>query len=351
MVMKRDDAGLPQPAKRLWSVPIDMVDPAPAVAVREKVNDQAVVEYAERDADGEKFAEPAWAVAWKDHPYGYKFFLADGRHRMLARQKNGAVTLECQVWHAKSKDAARDLAFKLACGANAFHGLRRTSADMRRAVELALLMPENAVLMDRPIARLVRVNTNMIRSVRDKLTAEGRLTGHAASGEHRYSVANPKFRGTPKADSSTLTAADTEDAPVYDGPAAAHDVVSVDGIVRDEKGRPVPENLLPVFVRQAWGRELGRLADRLTGLIEEAKADAAGPPADVAAIEEAATILTRAASELPAVVCSVCRGAGTFDNKRGNVTEKCSRCKGQRGWLSRGEFSAIPGWMRGRYGK
>lgn len=90
--------------------------------------------------------------------------LADGWHRVKAAQKLGRKTIEAKVLAGGKREA-----MLYACGANASHGLRRTNADKRHAVEIMLGDREWRKWSDREIAKRCAVSHEMVRSVRASL--------------------------------------------------------------------------------------------------------------------------------------------------------------------------------------
>lgn len=93
---------------------------------------------------------------------GSNYWLADGFHRYHAAQKCEFRDIEADV-----RSGTRCDAVKFALGANAAHGLRRTNADKRRAVEIAL--KEFPKLSDREIARICAVGHPLVAEVRGQL--------------------------------------------------------------------------------------------------------------------------------------------------------------------------------------
>jgi len=64
---------------------------------------------------------------------GTAYWLADGFHRVAAHVKAGRESVLADVRQGHRRDAILH-----SVGANAAHGLRRTNADKRRAVEILL---------------------------------------------------------------------------------------------------------------------------------------------------------------------------------------------------------------------
>lgn len=94
---------------------------------RASINESVVTEYAARMLDGVQF--PAITL-FSD---GNQYYIGDGFHRVLAKQRNGAVTIEAEVQSGTRRDA-----IWYALGANREHGHRMTTADKKRAIVVAL---------------------------------------------------------------------------------------------------------------------------------------------------------------------------------------------------------------------
>jgi hypothetical protein len=92
---------------------------------------------------------------------GTEYWLADGFHRHQAYSRAGLETMPCEIHLGEQRDA---LAYALS--ANASHGLRRSNADKRRAVELALADPEWSQWTDGQIAKLCAVSSAFVGKIR-----------------------------------------------------------------------------------------------------------------------------------------------------------------------------------------
>ncbi len=103
---------------------------------------------------------------------GSEYWLADGFHRYHAVKKRGQETIASEVKQGTRRDA-----ILYSVGANARHGLRRTNADKRRAVETLLSDSEWTAWSDRAIARQCGVHHQMVGIVRlslDESSSESR---------------------------------------------------------------------------------------------------------------------------------------------------------------------------------
>ena len=126
--------------------------------------DPSTVEiYAEERREGATF--PAIVVFYD----GTNHWLADGFHRVAGFEAAGEAEIEADIRVGTQRDA-----ILFACGANANHGLRRTTDDKRRAVILLLSDPEWAQWSDREIARRAHVSHILVAKLRD-------LTGNVSS--------------------------------------------------------------------------------------------------------------------------------------------------------------------------
>lgn len=95
----------------------------------------------------------------KDH------WLADGFHRVQAAMKAGLKTLASDVRQGTRRDAVLH-----SVGANASHGLRRTNADKRRAVETLLRDETWTTWSDNKIAQLCFVHHDTVGKARKELS-------------------------------------------------------------------------------------------------------------------------------------------------------------------------------------
>ncbi len=128
---------------------------------RAELNRETVDEYADAMKAGQEF--PA-VVVFHD---GSAYWLADGFHRVNAGKLAGRAMIDADVRQGTRRDAVL-----FACGANHGHGLRRTNADKRRAVETLLRDDEWAKWSDREIARRCAVNDKTVSAARAELSAE-----------------------------------------------------------------------------------------------------------------------------------------------------------------------------------
>jgi protein gp37 len=126
---------------------------------RAALNAETVAEYAEAMGDGADFPP---VIVFFD---GAEYWLADGFHRAEAAQSLGLADIAATVRQGTRRDAVL-----YAVGANHAHGLKRTNADKRRAVETLLHDPEWARWSDREIARRASVSNRFVTTMRAELS-------------------------------------------------------------------------------------------------------------------------------------------------------------------------------------
>ena len=136
--------------------------------MRAQLDAATVTEYAESMADAGWGKFPP-IIAYYD---GTDYWLADGFHRLAAFRS--LANYSDALIPADVRSGTRRDAILHAAGANASHGLRRTNADKRRAVETLLRDDEWTKWSNREIARRCAVDEGTVRKVRGDLerTAE-----------------------------------------------------------------------------------------------------------------------------------------------------------------------------------
>lgn len=131
---------------------------------RQGMDEDAVNDYTAALQRGEDL--PAVEVIFD----GEQHWLWDGFHRTEAHQRAQRAEINATVRRGTVEDAKW-----LSCGANRTHGLRRTSADKRRAVEAALRHPKGAALSDRQIAEHCGVDHKTVSAIRSSLHVTGEI--------------------------------------------------------------------------------------------------------------------------------------------------------------------------------
>lgn len=99
------------------------------------------------------------------------YHVGDGFHRLAAHRQTGSVTIDCNVRPGGATEA-----LLWALQANETHGLRRTDADRRNAIKIALLKGGMASRTDNDIAKnVIRCNHITVGRVRRELIEQGLL--------------------------------------------------------------------------------------------------------------------------------------------------------------------------------
>jgi hypothetical protein len=98
---------------------------------------------------------------------GTDLWLADGFHRVEAARRIERETITAEIRQGTARDA-----ILYGAGSNAAHGLRRTQADKRRAIERLLKDPEWARWSDRKIAEVAKTDHKTVGKVRKELAGE-----------------------------------------------------------------------------------------------------------------------------------------------------------------------------------
>jgi len=126
-----------------------------------EVNEETVLSYAQDLEDGATFPP---VTVFQD---GETYYLADGFHRVAAYREVKREEIEADI-----REGGRREAILFSVGANAAHGLRRTNADKRRAVEILLKDEEWSKWSDREIAKKCWVAPNTVGNGRRNLSAQ-----------------------------------------------------------------------------------------------------------------------------------------------------------------------------------
>jgi len=129
--------------------------------MRAEMRDETVHDYASDMLNGVVFPP---VVVFHD---GNDYWLGDGFHRVAAARKIDREMVLAEVRQGTARDALLH-----GIGSNAAHGLRRTQADKRRAVERLLKDPEWARWSDRKIAEVAKVDHKTVGTIRRELTGE-----------------------------------------------------------------------------------------------------------------------------------------------------------------------------------
>ena len=267
-----------------------------------------------------------------DHEGEGPMWLADGFHRVYGAQRAGLAELECDVRVGSLRDA-----ILFAAGANAQHGLKRTNADKRRAVEMLLADEEWAGRSDHWIAEQCHVSHPFVASLRPSIGNSSTATRRAKDG--RNVTARKDSNGLRGHEPTDL--ASREDA-VQIGGGAHTETLGDEGAGVVPRGReksadaPAPGepdgfDLLGLPASGQWLAHVAHIAgliDKVDGQLRALQGALGNSPLGKLR-EELHRVASLARSMRPAVVCAICRDP---DGRTG-TREKCRVC-GKQGWLS-----------------
>jgi len=124
---------------------------------------------------------------------GTGYWLGDGFHRVEAARKLEHETIDAEVLEGDARQAILH-----GIGSNASHGLRRTQADKRRAVERLLRDDEWSKWTNRKIAKVARVDHKTVGTYRRELLGGEFPTSARPSGEF------PRTNGKPNPASGSV---------------------------------------------------------------------------------------------------------------------------------------------------
>ena len=155
--------------------------------MRVEMKPDVVREYADDMAAGAVF--PLVEVYYD----GSIYWLAEGYHRVAAARLLERETIDAEVLDGGERDA-----ILRGIGSNASHGLRRTQADKRRAVERLLRDEEWGKWSDRKIAEAAKVDHKTVAKVRRDLLGGEFPTPARPNGEI------PRTNGKPNSTSGSV---------------------------------------------------------------------------------------------------------------------------------------------------
>lgn len=154
---------------------------------RVELNQETVAEYAQAFMAGAEF--PPVVVVFD----GASYWLADGFHRYFGARDAGESAIAVQVINGTQRDAVL-----YSLKANATHGLRRTNADKRKAVETLLKDAEWAAWSDRKIAEVCGVAHSFVAATRKpEVAAKQQKNRMASAAKKTQQVESDSTQATP----------------------------------------------------------------------------------------------------------------------------------------------------------
>jgi hypothetical protein len=171
-------------------VAIKKLSEPPATQMRPELDEGHVLDLVELLEDpGFDFADMVRVVYDGKH-----YWLWDGHHTVEACRRLGRKIVYCQVTRGTFRDAVL-----LACGANATHGLLRSNADKRKAVETLLDDKEWGAWSGREIARRCGVVEGLVRKIRAERAHSTRTPDRAGAVLASSPVERAAFDALPEA--------------------------------------------------------------------------------------------------------------------------------------------------------
>ena len=198
---------------------------------RTELNQEVVAEYAEAYRAGVQMPP---VMLFFD---GAEFWLADGFHRFFGAKAAGLT----EIYDERQPGTQRD-AVLFSLSANAKHGLRRSNADKRKAVQTLLADSEWATWSNNEIAKRCGVGDHLVADVKKALTSFSR------SGESNSRTYTTKHGTTATMNTANIGAKPTqqpvtksEDEPDHQQPK----VTEIDGLREHntEQGETIKELL------------------------------------------------------------------------------------------------------------
>lgn len=173
---------------------------------RVELNEAIVQEYSEAMKAGAEFPP---CVVFYD---GSNNWLADGYHRYFGAAKAG-TSLLCEQHSGSRRDA-----ILYSVGANSTHGLRRTNADKRRAIETLLADEEWSARSDNWIAETCRVSAHTVAELRKSTMQMQSQTVRQTSDGRTINTANiGKTAAAPEPTAEYFTDGEApDDEPILD---------------------------------------------------------------------------------------------------------------------------------------
>lgn len=310
-------------------IPLDEVAIDYDLQARTGVDDATVGEYAAAIEEGEEFPD---VVLFEDEDG--KLWLADGFHRFLAYRKVGKETINADVRLGSRRDA---ILYSLS--ANARHGLQRSDADKRKAVQTLLDDAEWSQWSAREIAKAARVSRHLVSRLRETPP----VVSYTRSGEERQMETG----GMTAAPTGRAASADSESTPA---PKADRPKPAAKARPADQVGIPVKGERAGDYFRAAEGyKEADGLVRQLAELIDSLASAAGGEH-----LERRCTRKSKAEGEkvkfasnhldalkrdlrdsMPwSTVCPYCHRLGRIDRM-------CAACRGTN-WCCRASWDAAP---------
>jgi hypothetical protein len=250
---------------------------------------------------------------------GTEYILADGFHRVMGANSAGLVDVLADVRKGSRVDA-----LKYALSANSNHGLKRTNADKRNAIHVAL--KEFVKLSNSELAKLCSVDDHTVADVRKSMESTSEIprleTRIGRDGKERKSPTPPPIEPAKKLSLPPTVKPEQKKSP----PVSAQ--------VLDKTGWPIPQKLVPIWERAFEVQELLTSMSKIKGALRGAQQDKDILFVEVnfaSALAQMDQAYADVKTALPFAVCPTCQG---------NTPDVCQLCKG-RGFISEHRWSTV----------
>ena len=167
---------------KIVKIRLDKIKVDGDLQVRDKINEDAVREYAEVIREGGKM--PPVTVFFD----GKTYHLADGWHRFFAHKQAAFPEIEAEIHDGTRRDA-----ILFALSANDKHGLRRTNADKRRSVLVLLEDFEWSEWNNTKIAEVCGVSATFVDKIRKEMNTPTPTTRKVTRGGVEYEMDTSKM--------------------------------------------------------------------------------------------------------------------------------------------------------------
>jgi hypothetical protein len=164
---------LPPGAVAFERISVDNIEATAATQMRKRLDRGVIDQYTEDLKNGDPF--PPVHVYREEN--SERNILADGFHRHRAFVNAERSEIGCWIYEGGMHEALIH-----ALGSNHGHGFRRTNADKRHAVEMALKDPEISKLKQKEIADICRVTDRAVRKIRNEILAKDSSNGNDRNG-------------------------------------------------------------------------------------------------------------------------------------------------------------------------
>lgn len=298
----------------------------PRCQARAEVNADAVEDY--RVAyEAKVVLPPLDVVLVEGAPY-----VVDGWHRMAGAAKAGVAWMPTTVVGTGTIDDA----IHAALAANRANGLRRTNADKRRAVQLALDSARLGDASTRVIADHLGLSPDFVSRMRAEWEAVRKpLLPEPTATQATGQVSSEDTSRRTGRDGKSYPARAPKSRIVLDEPAPDEDQVSSKDTSRDDDEPPQvssEDTSKPASAMPTHGPELERVADAIASL-RIALRGTSLPTSHAQAVESGLKNVESSLRYAVPETCPRCEGA------------RCMQCR-QRGWVERSEGERMRATVR-----